>query len=707
MYEICRKDVAIRFCLLGASLLIASFATAQTPQSAHKTFQATSVFEQLDQADETGPTALAASWWDQHVTSPYRSETPLNADIHTLLFLALQNSNQIKIAKREPLIQQTVIQESDSAFDWVRYLNANWNDTSQPISNQLQAGGTASRLNDHIFQANGGLRRLTRYGGLLDISQQFGWQDNNSVFFVPADQATSQLTLSYTHPLLRGRGRSYNEALLVLAQIDTSIANQNFYAALQDELLEVTRSYWSLYRERAVLAHQMRLYLATKDVCETLQARQKVDTQGTQLITATSALANRRSDLIRARTAVTNAATRLRGLVNAPELANSDVAELIPVEVPSTHFEPVDLQAEIQLAIQNRPEVKAATQQVRAGAKRLNVAKHELLPALNLVTQAFANGLRGNNNFDRAFVDQFSTGAPSYTIGLQYELPVGNRLAKARVCRRQHEVQRLRDEYARALEAVQTEVDIAVRELNTASQEIYAKSSALVAAEAEANTIEQRWKRLVDGSGSAGLNLESLLRAQERVTAAEEDYVTSLLTYNLAMVSLKRATGTLLRSENVSVSHGCKAGCGDISLTKGFPVEREQNVFKEPMNFGDIPMTPSLLETSNSPTDVSLGMPAYGSFENSGPNSVPDYFAPAVPIEVPIPSFTPPVASTPLPASTAAVPTQTTIDLSRPTSTSATSQDPPVAPTAAGRFSQKFHDALNQSESKLDYFRRK
>jgi len=489
----------------------------------------------------------------QHVTKSLRSEQPLEADIHTLLYLALKHSNQIKIAKRDPLIRATAIQEADSTFDWVSYLDSAWTDSSEPIGNSLTAGGTATQFNDQTFQTTGGFRRLTRYGGLLDISQRFGWQDNNSVFLVPDQQATGQFTVSYTHPLLRGRGAAFNNSLVFLARVDSKVAEHQFMATLQDELLEVTRSYWALYLERAVLAHQMRLFLKTEKIFKTLEARQRVDTQRTQLITASSALENRRADLIRARTAVTNAETRLRGLINAPELANTDVAELIPAEIPSMLEYPADLQSEIQKAIQTRPEIMAAVQQVKTGATRLGIARHELLPALNLVTQGYLNGLQGDSDVFEAFTDQFSTGRPSYSLGIQYELPVGNRLAKARLCRRQHELARLQDEYSRALEAVRTEVDIAVRELKTSYLEIGAKSRALAAAEAEADTIEQRWKRMVDGNGSAGLNLESLLRAQERVTATERDYLTSVLGYNLAMINLKRANGTLLQSDTTTV----------------------------------------------------------------------------------------------------------------------------------------------------------
>ena len=523
-------------------------------------------------------------WWDQHVASAQRDELPnMGTDLHSLMYLALKYSNQIRIAAEDPLIRETAIAEADSNFDWTKYVNSSWEDTSQPTSNQLIAGPNVDRFADQIFQAAAGVRRNTRTGGVLDISQRFGYQDNNSEFFVPGDQATGQLTLSYSQPLLRGRGLAYNNSLVLLAQIDSEVAMDEFRATLQDHLLEVARAYWLLYQERAVLAQQVKLFLKTEKIVTVLKERQGIDAQRTQYVLASSALATRKSDLIRSRTSVINAETRLRGLINAPELSNSDQVELVPSEFPTLNFIDVSLQNEIQVSLQNRPEVHAAIKQVRAGATRLGIAQHELLPALNLVTQVYANGLRGNSDFGEAFGDQFTDGRPSYSLGLNYELPVGNRLAKARLCRRQIELRQLERQYAQALQAIQVEVDIAVREMVTSHAEVRARRVALKAAEAEAATIEARWRNLIDGSGTSSLNLESLLDAQERVTQAEGEYVTSLLTLNLASINLRKANGTLLQSENVAINKNCDGGCqGPLQLDKFGPSNQSQAQYGQP-----------------------------------------------------------------------------------------------------------------------------
>ena len=248
------RDLALRLSLALAVLVAACPVVGSAQEPEFKQFDAPSIFRQMDQQGVASQASLVPSWWDNHVTNSLRDQQPLPADVHTLLYLALQHSNQIKIAKRDPLIRETAVQEADSRFDWVRFLDTSFRDTSEPIGNSLTAGGTATNFNDNIFSARAGVRRLTRLGGILDISQQFGWQDNNSVFLVPDQQATGQFTVSYTHPLLRGRGAAYNNSLVFLARLDAEVAEQEFLAVLQDELLEITRSYWALYLERATLA---------------------------------------------------------------------------------------------------------------------------------------------------------------------------------------------------------------------------------------------------------------------------------------------------------------------------------------------------------------------------------------------------------------------------------------------------------------------
>ena len=196
-----------------------------------------------------------------------------------------------------------------------------------------------------------------------------------------------------------------------------------------------------------------------------------------------------------------------------------------PSTRPQPQYIPFLLQESVQTAIQHRSEVAQAVKQIKAGCVRMNMAKNELLPALDLVTQLYVSGLKGDSDIGEAWVQQFGEGAPSYSIGLEYELPVGARAASARLQRRRIELRQLHGQYRNALETVKNEVEIAVREVNTAYDEMRTKVTAMEAARAEAEALENRWQKMADVNISTTLVLESLLRAQERTAETEFEFL--------------------------------------------------------------------------------------------------------------------------------------------------------------------------------------
>jgi outer membrane protein TolC len=480
-------------------------------------------------------------------------------------------STQLQVFSEVPLIRETAITEADAAFDWNAFANGLWDDTSDPVGNSLTVGGTSNRFNDHNVNSTAGLRRKTTTGADVEIAQRIGHQTNNSTFFVPNDQATSRLTLSFTQPLLRGRGKVYNTSLTVLAQIDTAVAADEFERQLESHLLEVARSYWALYLERGVLAQQVRLYARSREIVDQLESRSHIDAQRTQLSSAQAALAERRSDLVRAQAAVKNAETRMRGLVNAPDLGEPEKVEIIPLDRPSLEYIPFGLQEAMEVAVQHRSEVLQALKQIRAGGVRLNMAKHEMLPVLNAVTEFYVSGLRGESDFGQAWQDQFDTGSPSYSLGLQFEIPIRRRALSARMSRRRIELRQLEAQYRNSLETVRNENEIAVREVQTSYDEMQTKSQSMMAAAQEAETLEVRWHELANVESSGALVLESLLRSQERVAKTELEFLTAQMTYNLALMNIKRAMGVLVESENGSILRGCECGVPSLQLDKHEP----------------------------------------------------------------------------------------------------------------------------------------
>ncbi|QDV70169.1 Outer membrane efflux protein [Rosistilla carotiformis] len=492
-------------------------------------------------------------WWQDLVARPLRpNTTPVPVTLEQLIVAALEHSNQIKVFSKLPLIRETTVGEADAAFDWITFFNNRWDDVSDPVGSSLTVGGNGTRFNDHNLSGSAGVRRQTRSGAQVEMSQRLGWQDNNSTFFVPAPQGTSRLTLRMTQPLLRGRGAVYNNSITVLARIDQRQASDEFQRQLQGHLLEVMRGYWELHLERGVLLQKLQSYQRAAEITRQLELRAQLDASQSQLVSAQATQAQRRSDLFRAQAAVVNAESKIRALVNDPSLGSSDDCELIPVAPPTIEPYQVDMQHQRVLAVRNRPEIGQAIKQIKSASVRLNMSRHELLPVLNLVTEAYVSGLQGNGDITASLSRQFDTGSPSYGVGFEYEMPIGNRAAKYRNRRRMLELSQLNDQYQSTLSTVQLEVEVAVRELHTSQQEMAAKFEAQRARTRQLKTLTERWQRNINDAVTGSFALENLLDAQDRVAQSEFEYLQSQLTYNVSIGNLHRATGTLLESEPVS-----------------------------------------------------------------------------------------------------------------------------------------------------------
>jgi len=497
-------------------------------------------------------------WWRPMVNKPLRNDTaPAPLSLEHVLLLTLTHSGQVKVFSELPLIRETAIIEASAAFDWHAFVNSRWDDLSEPIGNTLTAGAGATRFQDHNLTGSAGVRRRTLTGGQFEIAQRLGVQNNNSSFFTPNNQGSSRLALSFTQPLMRGRGKCYNTSLQVLAQIDQHVAEDEFRRQLESHLLETARAYWALYLERAVLYQKINSYVRGKQVFDRLQQRRGIDAPANQIISTQATIQQRQSELLRAQAAVKNAESRLRSLVNDPRLEN---LELIPVDAPSFEIQPVDQRESVTVALQQRPEMAQAIKRIKAASVRLNMSKHELMPVLNLVLEGYLSGLAAEGEALRAARRQLDTGSPSYSVGLEFEMPFQNRAANARLQRRKIELRQIESQYRTTLQNIRMEVEVAVREIQTSSQELSTKHAAMQARLTHLNALTARWNLLPGENITSSLALENLLVAQEHLARAEFEYLQAQLTSNLAAINLKKVTGTLLQHEQVSRGRGCLCG---------------------------------------------------------------------------------------------------------------------------------------------------
>ena len=143
--------------------------------------------------------------------------------------------------------------------------------------------------------------------------------------------------------------------------------------------------------------------------------------------------------------------------------------------------------------------------------------------------------------------DQESERAKALAAGL--ELP-----RDPNPVRRQLETRQLGNKVQSAIDTVMLEVQVSVREIRAAFDEMVGQYEAMSAARVEMDVLEQRRSLILEEGGRGSQYLEDVLRAQVDVARSEDGFARSLATYNVALVNLERARGTLLKSHGIMVA---------------------------------------------------------------------------------------------------------------------------------------------------------
>ena len=511
-------------------------------------------FRDVEQVQKVEAIELASipngfrTWWMNPIGAPMGiSRGHTKVSINSLIQSALRHSPHVQVAATQPHIRQTSVFEEASQFDWSSFVETKYDDSNDPIGNSLTTGNNENRFKQQEWYGRGGVRRKNSNGGELELSQRLGHLDNNSRFLIPRDQGSSRLELNYRQPLLNGRGQAVNESLILLADIDFRSASDDFLDQLQLHLVGVAESYWELVRSRAAYSQRRKLLHDAEAILGNLTGRADVDALDRQIYRAKAAVANRRAEIARSLTSIKNSESRLRLLVNDPAMISSTGSEFIPTDIPSLEPLPIELADALSTALANRPDISKAIRDLRAANVRLGVAKNDILPQLDLLVGTYVAGLDGDSDVFESWTRQFKDGGPGFNVGLEFEVPIGNRAAHARQQRREWELTRALNQFRAVVETSLTEVELAVREVTTTHKELLGHYHAMVAAENETAFLVDRWQTLPDIDDSVTLLLEDLLDSQERLADEEAAFAQAQMDYSVAAVKLKQVMGTLFQ----------------------------------------------------------------------------------------------------------------------------------------------------------------
>jgi outer membrane protein TolC len=471
------------------------------------------------------------------------SEIAVRMPLQEIIQRAVANNLDVKVAGYTPAIDETRVTEAEARFDPTLFANLSY-------ERRDREQGIFSTGNARIITAAGGVRQLLYSGGQVEARYQVGWTEpkgaSNPFSSTPGQFWENELILEVTQPLLRDFGNEINRARITINRNNQRISLLDFRKQMEDTATEIERNYWQLVSGERDVRINERLLDETVKTAEILFKRQGQDVTRVQLSQANSEIENRRALLIRSKSRVRDSSDTLKRLMNDPDLPVAGGVLLLPAS-PAVE-EPIrfDLKDQIDTALENRLELGQQQLRVDSAGTALQVARNNELPQLNLVGSLGIHGLDGD--LHETINDQFNTVNLNYTIGFQFEIPIGNRAARAITQRALLQRQQAVDQYKNLIDQISLDVKTALREVNTTWDEMIATRRATFAAADALRAIELR-----EAAGEAltptfvQLKLDFQGRLAQAASAANQ----SVANYNIALARLEQSKGTLLRYNNI------------------------------------------------------------------------------------------------------------------------------------------------------------
>jgi len=430
-----------------------------------------------------------------------------------------------------------------------------------PLAN-LQIYGVPS-LQLNTGQATFGYLQAFPTGTSISFQFSNSRQSTNSPFLFLSPATSGMFRFTIQQEILAGFGFGPNLRYLRIARNNKKISDIAFKDQVIATVTQIENIYWDLVsayeqtqvNEQSSAFAQQTLENARKQL--KLESIPEID-----VMRAEAELSRRDQDLTVARTSLQLQETLMKNAVT--KNLSDPLLEAMSV-IPTDRMQPNQIQGASQIqeliaqALQHRPELAETDVDLLNRQISRKAARNALLPSLSLVGFYGGSGLAGPLNplcqgctssvpvdFAGALENTFNNSSPDYYIGLNLNIPIRNRVAKADQYRseleyRQAELRR---------EQLKKQVRIEVRNAQYALEQTGARvDAARKARDLAQRTFDITKKEQELGAGSSYQTLTS----QRDLSLAQLDLVGAMTSHKKAKVELDRATGATLEHNGIQI----------------------------------------------------------------------------------------------------------------------------------------------------------
>lgn len=491
-------------------------------------------------------------------TRNYTVEQPqiVRMSIREIMHRAAANSNDVRVAGYDPAVAETKVTENEAHYDPVAFMNARMDrqadrtpGTVIPNPANPTATITIDTESNNIYTTELGVKQYLQSGGQIQLSYQAQESSYFPVRYTRNDYWDSELKLQLTQPLLREFGYEINWARITVARNDQRVSILDYRKALEDNTDELEKDYWQLYEAQRDVEISEGVLNQARDLARLLWDQfwgggRATSTEASQ---AQAEVERRKGDLELARQRVGEISDDIKRRMGDPDFRVAGPTLILPADVPVDMPIHVELKDQIETAMANRLEL--GQQQLRENSAEVarQVARNGLFPKLDFVGSLSLQGL--SKNLDDAISDQFGHGHMIFSLGLQMEIPLGNREASSIM--RRADLQRMQAiaAYQRLVWEINQDVATAWREINTTYNALNFAITSRMYRESVLTNLNA-----LQESGQQEITpqfVQLKLGAQNDLADAQRAEIQQLTAYNIAISHLEKAKGTILRYNNI------------------------------------------------------------------------------------------------------------------------------------------------------------
>jgi HAE1 family hydrophobic/amphiphilic exporter-1 len=469
--------------------------------------------------------------------------------------LAVENNAELAATRLDPAISAERVAAARSAFLPTVSTGLQRNSQTTPSTNLFSGD---QPLHNGFWSGNAAIGQLLPWGGATyDVSFNSARTTTTNPLTTYTPSLTSAMQANFSQPLLRNFKFDEPRAQLQLTERNREIADLRLQETIARTSAEAESAYWQLVAARAGVAVQQRSLDLALELERTNRARVDVgQSPPLDLVTARAEVAQRRENLIVARTAALQAEDALRTVIFDPRRTDFWTAHLEPADaVPPAGAAP-NVDEAVRRALAERPDIAEARKQIQIGDTNVMLSKNQTLPDLRLQASYITNGLGGSRlvrtggfpgiiignedtSFGTVLGQVLSADFPTWTLGFTLSYPMGKSTEEANLARARLE----REQAAARLRQVELG---AVREVRDAALRVEQNRQRIDTAQLGRELAEQRLdaeqKRFEVGMSTSFL----VIQAQRDLAVARNNELQAKLAYQLAVIgfeAVQRASG--------------------------------------------------------------------------------------------------------------------------------------------------------------------